>query len=354
MIHRSRIADLYYFLRSIINGQPFLIERDDIGEMRKVVREIFSSGDVDCIHADQFSMPQYGLPYVKNGAAGRPILLFDAHNAVWTIVNRMIENVPWFIKPAVKLEAWKLRRYEGMLLERCDHILTVTDIDRSDLLKAWTAYKNAGADRREGSPPAEITVIPIAVDTQVIQPVYTPSAAKKILTLGTLHYPPNADGIRWFVKEVFPLVRAEDPSVTLTIGGRNPPTDFQLFKEQSGGAIEVTGYIPELAPYMREAAMVIVPVRAGSGMRVRILESFAYGMPVITTSIGLEGIDATPGEDVLVADTPAEFAAAIQKLLGDPDLQARLSENARMLVVNKYDWMSALREINHIYASNHR
>jgi glycosyltransferase involved in cell wall biosynthesis len=121
------------------------------------------------------------------------------------------------------------------------------------------------------------------------------------MTMGTLHYPPNADGIRWFAKDVFPLVRQQVPQVTLTIVGKNPPPDFLHLQEQYPGVITVTGYVPDLTPFMEKAAIMVVAVRAGGGMRVRILEAFARGLPVVTTTVGLEGIEARPGEDVLVA-----------------------------------------------------
>lgn len=351
-IRRSRIRDMGYFLRSVVTGRPFLVERDDQEDMRAVVRDIIANQKIDLIHADQLTMAQFGLPYKASGSSRRPRLVFDAHNAVWTIMQRMVANVPWYIKPAVKLEAWKVKRYEGVLLQKCDHILAVTDIDQASLLQAWKEWRRLQSSDQVARPPAGITVIPIAVDTELIQPVFQVGQSKNIFTMGTLHYPPNADGIRWFVKEVFPLIRSQDPSVTLTIAGRNPPSDFSSFSQDSGGAIQVTGYVPELAPYMRQAGAVVVPVRAGSGMRVRILESFAYGMPVVTTSIGLEGIDARSGEEVLVADAPAAFAAAVLNVLQNQQLQSRLSANARSLVVAKYDWMSALRQMDPIYADN--
>jgi glycosyltransferase involved in cell wall biosynthesis len=167
--------------------------------------------------------------------------------------------------------------------------------------------------------------------------------------LGTLHYPPNADGIRWFAQEVFPLIQKEVPEVKLTIAGRNPPPDFLRMADASQGAIQVTGYVPQLKPYLEEAAVMVVPVRAGSGMRVRILEAFAQAMPVVTTTTGLEGIDAINGEEVMVADTPRDFANSVVALLQDEPLQARLAANGRRLAECCYDWKVILQKMNEIY-----
>ena len=140
----------------------------------------------------------------------------------------------------------------------------------------------------------KITVIPIAVDTKELKPTTRRIGSKNILTMGTLHYPPNADGIRWFANEVFPTILNRMPDVTLTIVGKNPPGDFLHMAEKNPKSITVTGYVPDLAPYFEAAAMLVVPVRAGGGIKVRILEAFARAMPVITTSVGLEGIEAQP------------------------------------------------------------
>jgi glycosyltransferase involved in cell wall biosynthesis len=169
--------------------------------------------------------------------------------------------------------------------------------------------------------------------------------------MGTLHYPPNADGIRWFAREVFPLIQEKIADIHLTIAGRNPPPDIRRLGEESGGAIKVTGFVPDLRPYLERSAAMVVPVRAGSGMRVRILEAFARAIPVVTTSVGLEGIDAKPGEDVLVADTAVDFAASVINLLDDQVQQTRLAQNGRMLAESRYDWKVILKKMDVIYGA---
>jgi glycosyltransferase involved in cell wall biosynthesis len=196
---------------------------------------------------------------------------------------------------------------------------------------------------------APITVIPIAVDTNQLQPIKRRPRSKNIITLGTLHYPPNADGIRWFFNEVFPLIRQYVPDATLTIIGKNPPQDFLNLAARNPDVVKVTGYVPELAPYLRESALMVVPVRAGGGMRVRILEAFAYGMPVVTTTIGLEGIDALPGKDLLVANSATDFADSVSRLLEDTALQEEFALNGRRLAETKYDWQVILSAMKPIY-----
>ncbi len=192
-------------------------------------------------------------------------------------------------------------------------------------------------------------MIPIAVDTKKLAPVERRENSKNIVTLGTLHYPPNADGIRWFATEVFPLIQREITDVTLTIIGKNPPSDFIELAKQAPDTIKVTGYVTDLDPYMALAALMVVPVRAGGGMRVRILEAFARAMPVATTTVGIEGISAKRDEDALIEDQPEKLAAAVVKVLRDPGLQEKLARNGRRLAVEQYDWQVVLKSMNTIY-----
>ena len=349
-IRRSRLADLVYLLASNLTGRPFLIERDDLNSMRNLVKRTLHSGRVDVLHADQLTMTQFALPGrfgFKGGApaseGGKKVVrVFDAHNAVWTIVQRMGENAPAILRPFARLETRRVKIYEGKVVSEFDHTLAVSEPDRQALVQALSMVSRA----ENG---ASIKVIPIAVDTDQLHHLQRVPGSRKIVTLGTLHYPPNADGIRWFVNEVFPIIRQAAPGAELTIIGKNPPPDFMELASQYPGAIEVTGYVNELEPYLERSALMVVPVRAGGGMRVRILEAFARGMPVVTTTIGLEGIEARPGEHVLVEDTASGFADAVVSLLNDPASQERLGVNGRRLAVQRYDWREVLRTLDQVY-----
>jgi glycosyltransferase involved in cell wall biosynthesis len=364
-IRRSRLNDVGYWLRSRLTGRPFLIERDNIKAMRSLVQELLASHPIDIIHADQLTMTQFAIPdnfppnkdvYIAYpiSRATRPKLVFDAHNAVWTIVERMAKNVPWYLRPVLQTEARRVKQYEGMIVETFDYTLAVTDVDCRYLMDAQAVYKNGihppnGVQASALKSTNTISIVPIAIDTELLQPIDRKPGSTNIFTLGTLHYPPNSDGIRWFVREVFPLVRRHIPNVTLTVAGRNPPADFYHYAEESGGAITITGYVPDLRPYLEKSALMVVPVRAGSGMRVRILEAFAQAIPVVTTTVGLEGIDAQPGRDVLVGDTPQDFAEAVIRLLDDKALQAQLAVDGRRLAERFYDWKVILNKMEKIY-----
>ena len=338
-IRRSRIRDGFHLLSSIFSGRPFLVERDRSQEMLRLVKDLIQTCEFDVIQADQLTMAQFALAGVQRLPDNiRPTLLFDAHNATWMILERMLRTAPFYLKPVVNLELKKIKKYEGDLVRLFDHTLAVTEIDRQAFLQVTGESESQ-----------KLSVTPIAVDTNDLFPVDLTQDSLEILTLGTLHYPPNADGIRWFLREVYPLVRLKVPRATLTIIGKNPPADFFDLAKPYGPDVKITGYVEDLLPFIKPAALMVVPVLAGGGMRVRILEALSRGIPVVTTPVGLEGIDAVNQRDVLVADSAEAFAAEVIKLLQDTGARIKLSKNGRKLAESRYDWKIALQKMDRLY-----
>lgn len=345
-MRRSRFNDGIAYLASLRAGLPFLITRDDLPAMRQLIARL-AQQPFDIVHADQLTMAQFALRFrtMARSIAGKtPATVFDAHNAVYEIVERTRQTALPFLRPILGLEAQRLKQYEARLLEQFDQVLAVSEIDKRALLNAANGSKNA-------EPLAsKIAVIPIAVDNTSSQVKQRHPEPNHILTIGTLFYPPNADGVRWFVKQVFPLIQNQIPNVTLSVVGPRPPQDLIDLSRQQPHAIQVTGYVPDLQPYFERAAVAVVPVRVGSGMRVRILETMARGVPIVTTSTGVEGIDAIDGEHLLVADEPAKFAMAVERVLKNPALGETLVCRSRQLVQEKYDWRVVLPALETIYA----
>ena len=350
-IKRSRLKDAYFWIHSAITRRPFLVDRDDQRAIRMLIALLVSETTYDAIHADQITMTQFALPYVrqphKNGGSKpkhEPSLLFDAHNATYKILERFALESGGVKHFLFQLEAKRIRRYESEIVSLFDHILTVSHIDESALIDAviQTGQPLEGVEEK-------FQVIPITVDTKEILPIKRTRKSANLFTIGTLHYPPNADGIRWFFNEAFPIIREAVPEATLTIVGKNPPADFINLQNTSPDVYQVPGYVDNLTPWFEQASVVLVPVRVGGGMRVRILEAFAREMPVVTTTIGLEGIDAIPGEHVLVADDAEMFAQAVIQLIGDRELQNKLAGNGRRLVEEVYDQQVVLKKLEQIY-----
>jgi glycosyltransferase involved in cell wall biosynthesis len=327
---RSRWRDAGYLARSLVTGRPFLIERDDVAAMRTAIARLLSRQQFDAVHADQLSMAQFALDLPV------PLRVLDEHNAVWTIVRRAAAGLrPGPRRALAELEWRKLRAYEGQLCKRFDAVTVVSEQDRQDLAEA------AGTD-------IDPLVVPIAVDADDLAFEPRTAEARHVVSVATMFYPPNVEAVHWFATEAFPAVRRGRPGVEFRVVGSRPPAHIADLGRSDSGVV-VTGYVPDLQPLLRQAAVMVVPLLSGSGMRVKILEAFARGIPVVSTTIGVEGIDAEPGRHLLVADRPEEFAADVLRLLESPAEAARLAGEARRLIEERYDWRSALRGLDRIY-----
>lgn len=338
-IVRSRLKDGAFLLKSLATGQPFIIERDWMGAMAKLIRDlIINDAPFDAVHADQLWMAPYALwaRQAANGSA--PSITLDQHNAVFMIPKRIGENeVNPLKRMMLGVEARKLLRYEIETCRRFDQVVWVTQED----------YAALQAQAPASSPIPNAGVIPICGNPELIAPVQRKPNACRVTFLGGLHYPPNAQGVRWFAEHVFPQVLAQQPNAILTVIGKQPPALDGLGIPAAN--LYVTGYVDDPQPYLAETAAFIVPLLAGGGMRVKIVEGWTWGMPIVSTTIGAEGIEIAPGENMLIADTPAAFAEATLQLLQNRPLADRLAAAGRAWALHHYNWRVRYQEWDRIY-----
>lgn len=325
-IHRSRVRDIGYFVSSLASDRPFLMLRDESRAMRKLLRELLARETFDLAHADQLNMVPFAF------ATGLPVVL-DQHNAVWTIFARLARQERGIKRLLLEWEWRRLRAYEGRVCREASAVMSVSAEDRTALLLAGAVEP--------------IPVIPIAVDVAGIQPVARRPDAQGMLSMATMYWPPNIDSVMWFAREVLPLIRQSAPDAPLFIVGARPPAEVQELG--SDPRIKVTGYVDDPTPYLESSALLIVPLRAGGGMRVKILEALARGIPVVSTTIGAEGIDVASGEHLIIADEPAAFAEAVVRLLGDRAFGDQLAEAGRRHALTRYDWRSVCPAVEPVY-----
>ncbi len=333
-MERARWRDGLAMLRSFWTGQPFLMVRDDRTAMRCLIERLAGQIRFDIAHADQLNMAQYAaqVPGTRR--------VLDAHNALWLLYRRLWETMSPGPQKWLLERDWRLLKgYEGRICREFDAVLAVSDEDRAALVEAMRA-----GDR----PDRPIEVIPIAVDTDEIAPVIRQPGANRILHIGTMYWPPNIDGVWWFIREIYPLIRANRPEVSFDIVGARPPQEL-LDLNNNGSGVNVTGYVEDPASYLQRAGVFIVPLRAGGGMRVKILNALAQGLPIVSTSLGCEGIDVTSGENIIIADTPEDFAQAVLRVLSDSQLAAHLGQNGRQLAEQKYDYRQVCRPLETVY-----
>jgi glycosyltransferase involved in cell wall biosynthesis len=166
--------------------------------------------------------------------------------------------------------------------------------------------------------------------------------AFRVTFLGGLHWPPNAAGILWFARHVWPLVAEHEPAARLTVIGKSPPAELlalrDRWQQQNHPSIDVLGYVDDPVPLLAESAVFVVPLHAGGGMRIKILDAWSWGVPVVSTSIGAEGIAVQDGVNLCLADTPPEFAGAIRYLLRNPAAGRELADAAFETLQTAYDW----------------
>ena len=251
-------------------------------------------------------------------------LVVDMHNVYSSLAARSAAEATDAIRRRyLKREAALIARMEERAVQLADTILAVSDDDAR-------YFSERGAKR--------VVVVPNGVDCDAYDRLgdAARTGPPTILYVGSLAWPPNASAARFLADDVLPAVRRHVPDVCLTIVGKDPAREL-LALAQRDSHVHIAGHVPDVARYFREAHVLAVPLEAGGGTRLKILEAFAAGLPVVGTPVGCEGIVANDGTHFIVAER-SEFAAAITRLLLDPDHGRRLAERARHLARARYDW----------------
>jgi glycosyltransferase involved in cell wall biosynthesis len=286
--------------------------------LRSSVSSAFAAGPFDAAVIEH----DFAIAWANELPAALPVgLVF--HNAYWT----------YYEGTGGHLAALEARRFRTHVARHGGR-----------LSRGWAVSEPDRAEIREVLPRLAVDVVPNGVDAGRLAQVTGEPEPGRLLFTGTLDYAPNADAVRWFSDEVLPLVRARRPDARLTVVGRNPPADVRALDRD--GAVEVTGWVDDLAPYQRAAAVTVAPLRSGGGTKLKVLEALAAGRPLVATPIAAEGIDITDGRHLLVRDDAAGFAEAVVELLDDRDRAGALAAAGRELVAQRYDW-SVLADAMH-------
>jgi glycosyltransferase involved in cell wall biosynthesis len=230
-----------------------------------------------------------------------------------------------------RLRAWRLRRFERALARQATAVVAVSP-DEAALVRAM-------------APDTCVVVAPNGVDAAALAPSPPGDAA---LFVGLLSYAPNRDAVTWFARDVLPRLGGGAPEVL--VAGRDPGSELERLARETP-RLRLLGFVPDLAPLYARAGVFVNPMRGGGGTRLKVLEAMAAGKAVVSTAIGAEGLALTPGRDVVVADTAAEFADAVRALLADHGRAERLGQAARALVEARYAWSACLAPIEALYAS---
>lgn len=337
-IERTVWAEAWHGARSLVNGEPFLISRDRRAAMLRAIDEALAeAGPFDAVHADQLWMAPYA-EYARERSPNRESVktVLDQHNAVFQIPRRMAADEPNRIKRGLLgFESRKMARYEVKTCAAFDHVVYVTAEDRA----ALHSHGLSADENRE-------TVIPICLEPPA--PATNERAAGPLAAfVGGLNWPPNAEGVEWFLDEIWPRATARVAGARFRAVGKLPES---WRGRRTPNSVELTGYLPSTDAALEDAAVFVVPLRSGGGMRVKILDAWSRGLPVVSTTIGAEGLDLRPGENILLADEPEAFADAVVRVMEDGELAARLRGEGRRTVEISYDWRRGYAAWDRVYS----
>jgi len=331
MDRRSRWAKAPGMLRYALEGKPPELRLLHSEELVGKIGRLFSMIDFDIAQIEShMALYLATLPQTKSY---KSLQMF--HNVASHELARIahVER-----REDRKLRTWMngmiLGRWEPRYAENFDRCTTVSEVDRQLLIKA--------------NPRLQIDVVPNGVDIEKYQPLPLPptNIPPSLMFIGSMGYAPCADAVLYFCSDILPLIRQAINPMELRIVGQDPPPEVLKL---NGSGVHVTGRVEDVVPYYRESTVCVVPLRAGGGTRLKILEAMALGRPVVSTTIGCEGLDVVDGEHLLIADTPEQFAEKTLRLLHDRKLYQHISAKGRQLVETNYDWDKIAERLMDVY-----
>lgn len=313
-----------------LSGIPFQICRFYHSEMVGKLERMITKDKYDIVYAVYSQMAPY-LTQAKVLDRNIKTVLEDIDLSFVTKYREYV-NKKGIARVLASFEYKRIKDYVTKTWPGYDKIIVMSDVDKEKLLTI------------NGS--MNISVVPNGVDTEYFQSVgYRKSNNNKLAFLGgSLHYP-NVDALMYFCKEIYPQVCQDIGDISLTVIGEF--TENSILK--TSNSVHFTGYVDDIRPYLNDCTLLIVPIRIGGGTRLKILEAMALGIPVVSTSIGCEGIDAEKDKDIIIADSSHDFAQGIIAVLKDESFRHSLSRNGRRLVKKKYDWENIASRMEKIY-----
>ena len=258
----------------------------------------------------------------------------DEHNIEYDVLRRTAGADVGVVRRVYNAVDWrKLRLEERRAWRRFDGCAVTSARDERMLASE--------------APGAKTAVIPNGVDVDSFSPVAAAVEPDTVLFFGAINYYPNTDGLLFFLRDAWPILKRARPAARLRVVGPKPPPSITEWHDSS---VEVVGYVDDVRPYIARAAVVIVPLRIGGGTRLKVLEAMAMRKAIVSTALGAEGIEAQHERDILMADDAAGFAHQVARVLADASIGERLGQSARKLVVERYSWRSSVNELTRFYA----
>ena len=318
--NQSRALDRpWEALKFLVRGRPIELRHYQSQELIKKIQRLTSTIDFDIVDIVDSHMGLY-LEVLPSELRRKTVLTFiDVVYSKFDQISRLEPKLLRKLRTRVYSEM--MRTWEPRNAERFGRCITVSESDRQLILSS--------------NPGLEIDVIPNGIDTKQNQILPPSQNRPTLIYVGNMAYYPNIDAMLYFCRDVYPNIKKRVPDIELWITGINPPQEIQDLARED---IHVTGSVDDLLPYYERSTVCVVPLRAGGGTRLKILEAMALGRPVVSTSVGCEGLEVVDGEHLFIADTPEQFVEKTLSLLEDGILRQHFVAKARELVVKVYDW----------------
>jgi glycosyltransferase involved in cell wall biosynthesis len=312
---RTRFSEALKGARCALTRQPYVLYgRHTHGAVRARVEELARRIHPSVLYLDHLDACAYRFNC-------NCVSVVDLHNIYSLIAERWADERQGLMRAYFRREATLLKSVEKTAAMDVDLLFAVSEAERS-------YYQRYGA--------STVALIPNGVDTRAYEdlPAGRPDSAL-IVYIGSMSWRPNAEAAMFLARTVLPQVQQRRPEARLRIVGRHPPAE--LLGMNGSGGVEVTGEVASVVPHLREASVLAVPLAAGGGTRLKILEALAAGLPVVSTSVGAEGLDLVPGKDLIVCEREG-FGDAVSQLLGNRAMARALAEHGRLTVQAAYDW----------------
>jgi glycosyltransferase involved in cell wall biosynthesis len=315
-------------LRNSFTGRiPYFVERYSSREAVRRIRELCATGRFDLIVCDYLVSMIHLL--ALRSEISIPIVLFQ-HNVESLLWKRRLNCARNRIARSIYARQWQLTTaFEDTCARLVQGQIVVSEDERRYFAEGRGMTNVLGA-------------VPTGVDFEYYLPSQAPEPAEPLTMafLGSMDWYANEDAVQYFARDIFPIIKNTLPAARFLIIGRNPPASIRRLSS-ADGSIEVTGTVPDVRPHLRGASLMVLPLRIGGGTRIKLFEAMAMGLPVVSTTIGAEGLPVLDGEHLLLADVPQAFAERVCALLQDEERRCRMGDTARAWIRSRFDWSAS-------------
>lgn len=340
----SRLANLINGWRqALLETKPRQARRFFSPQLEQAISARLARRDFDLLQVQQLHMAQYLPQQAERSRSlerGKPATILDVDNLWSKLLPRqaaMQQETRLTHRLQTTLDLRKVPGYERWALQRFDGLLAISEQEAGTLARL--------------APQARVCLAPNGVDSAYFSPAEVMPQENQpggqILFIGTMSYLPNIDAVHYFSAQILPLIRHNYPQAVFQIAGRDPDPKLKALANEP--YIQIGGFVEDIRPSLAACSVFVVPLRAGAGTRLKILEALAMGKAVVSTTIGAEGLNVQPEENILIADQPAEFARQTMRLLADPELRIRLGQAGRRLVERQYSWEKIAVGVGQLY-----